>query len=226
MFPIRDNIPSRTFPFVNYAFMVVNILVFLYEWQIAQVGQLEPFVFAHGLVPSRFSADPIGEWINVFSSMFMHGSWGHLISNMWFLYVFGDNVEDNMGHVRYFFYYLLMGIGAAAAQIFANPASQLPMVGASGAIAGVLGGYFVLYPHARVLTFFVFVVFVRMVEIPAFFYLGIWFLSQTANGVGALTQAAERGEMGGVAWWAHAGGFASGFLGIFFFRKRRRTDWH
>ncbi len=221
MFPIRDSVPSRTFPFVNYALIALNLVVFFYELQLSGVGQLDPFLKSFGLVPARFLADPLTQLPTVFSSMFLHGGWAHIIGNMWFLHVFGDNVEDNLGHVRYFFYYLLMGAGAAATQIAANPMGQLPMVGASGAIAGILGSYFVLHPGGRVLTFFVFVVFVRFVEIPAFFFLGFWFVMQAVNGYGALTAQAMRGEMGGVAWWAHAGGFAAGFLLIFLFKRRK-----
>jgi membrane associated rhomboid family serine protease len=221
MFPLRDNVRSGRFPLVNWIFIAANLMVFLYEVQLERVGQLEPFIQTFGLVPERFLLDPTARLPEIFSSMFLHGSWGHVISNMWFLLIFGDNVEDAMGHARYFFFYLLMGFGAAAAQLAANPASQLPMVGASGAVAGILGAYFFLHPHARVLTLVVFVMFVRLVEIPAFFFLGIWFLTQTIAGVGTLSQQAVRGDMGGVAWWAHAGGFAAGFLFIHLFRRRR-----
>ncbi len=184
------------------------------------MGLLEPFLAQYGLVPARFFENPFLGLMNIFTSMFLHGGWGHLLGNMWFLHVFGDNVEDNLGHVRYFFYYLLMGFGAAAAQLAANPASQLPMVGASGAIAGILGGYFILHPRARVLTLIPIFIFIRFIEIPAFFFLGLWFLMQAVNGVGALSAQAVRGDLGGVAWWAHAGGFAAGFIGIWLFRKR------
>ena len=220
MFPLRDNIPSRRWPVVNTAFIALNIAVFVYEVTLGRAGALEPFLFEFGLVPARFFADPPGQAVDILTSMFLHGSWGHVLSNVWFLYVFGDNVEDNLGHARYFFYYLLMGLGAAAAQLAANPDSALPMVGASGAIAGVLGGYFVLFPRAQVLSLFVIVFFIRIVEIPAFFFLGFWFLVQALNSVGTLSAAPAGAEMGGVAWWAHAGGFAAGFLGIHVFRRR------
>ncbi len=220
MFPLKDDIPSKTFPFVNLVLILVNIAVFFHEVQLANGGLLEKFIIQHGLIPSRFLAAPLEQIPSVFKAMFMHGSWGHVLSNMWFLFIFGDNVEDKLGHVRYLVYYLLVGVGAAAAQVYMSPASLLPMVGASGAIAGVLGGYFIMFPGARVLTFFVFVFFVRLIEIPAFFYLGLWFLMQAFNGLGALSLTAARGEMGGVAWWAHAGGFAAGFVLINFFRRR------
>lgn len=226
MFPLRDNVPSSRIPFVNYALIIINVLVFIKEAQLASANLLEPFIQAHALIPVRFLADPVAHFPDVIKAMFLHGSWGHLIGNMWFLYIFGDNVEDVLGHVTYFFYYLLMGIGAAAVQVMASQHSQLPMVGASGAIAGILGSYIVLYPHARVMTFFVFVFFVRLVEVPAFLFLGLWFIMQAVNGVGALSVQAARGEMGGVAWWAHAGGFAAGFLAIPFFKwRRRKRHW-
>jgi membrane associated rhomboid family serine protease len=220
LFPLRDNIPSRRFPFVNYLIIIANVFIFVKEMQLAQTGGLEKFIFSHGLIPARFMQDPLLHLTDIFTSMFLHGGWAHVIGNMWFLYIFGDNVEDNLGHIRYFFYYLLMGVGAALTQVFAGPQSQLPMVGASGAIAGILGSYCVLYPTARVETFFVLVIFVRVVEIPAFFFLGFWFLVQMLNGVGSLTSSL-RGDMGGVAWWAHAGGFISGFVGILLFRRPR-----
>lgn len=221
MFPLRDSVSSRRTPYVNYALIVINLLVFFKEHQLYTRGLLEPFIFSYGLVPVYFFSSPVQHLPDIFSSMFLHGSWGHVLGNMWFLYIFGDNVEDNMGHTRYFFYYLLMGVGAAAAQLWANPASEIPMVGASGAIAGILGSYFVLYPHARVLTAVPIFYFIRLVDIPAFFFLGIWFLIQALNGVGSLTTV-TRGDVGGVAWWAHAGGFVAGFLFIWFFRRRRR----
>ena len=182
MFPIRDNIPSRRFPFVNYFLIVVNIVIFIHEVKLAQAGVLDVFISQHALIPFEFLRAPLAHIPSIFLSMFLHGGWVHVLSNMWFLFVFGDNVEDALGHVRYLIYYLLVGIGAAAVQIYMSPTSHLPMVGASGAIAGILGGYIILYPGARVLTFFVLIFFVRFVEIPAFFYLGLWFLTQTLNG--------------------------------------------
>jgi membrane associated rhomboid family serine protease len=200
MFPLRDNIPSRRFPFVNFFLIGLNIFIFIQELKWVHLGLFESSLVAHGLIPARFFADPFGEFFSIFSSMFLHGSWGHVIGNMWFLYIFGDNVEDNLGHIRYFFYYLLMGLGAAAAQLAAGPHSQLPMVGASGAVAGVLGGYFVLHPRARVESLFVFIIFIRVIEIPAFFFLGLWFLTQMMNGAGSLSAQGLGAETGGVAW--------------------------
>lgn len=223
MFPLRDNIRSRTFPFVNYALILANLAVFFYEWQLAQTGALESFMMRHALVPAKFFHAPLVQIPTIFKAMFIHGGWGHVIGNMWFLTIFGDNVEDRVGHIRYLFYYLLMGVGGAAVQLWADPHSHLPMVGASGAIAGILGSYIVLYPKARIETFFIFIIFIRVIEIPAFFYLGLWFLTQALNGFGSLGAPTVRGEMGGVAWWAHIGGFISGFIGILFFKKRGRS---
>lgn len=221
MFPLRDNVPSRRVPIVNLSLIVINLLIFVHEVRLLQSGLLEAFIFEHGLVPGRFLSSPAVYWPTIFSSMFLHGSWMHVIGNMWFLFIFGDNVEDSMGPLRYLVYYVLMGLGAAAVQMAANPASTLPMVGASGAIAGILGSYIVLHPHARVETLFVIVIFLRVIELPAYFFLGYWFLIQAINGLGTISTMAERGEMGGVAWWAHAGGFLTGFLSIWFFRTRR-----
>ena len=221
MFPLRDNIPTRHFPLVNYLLIIFNIAIFIKEVQLSRFGLFEPFIYHYGFVPSRFLSDPLSQMPTLFSAMFLHGSWGHVLGNMWYLYVFGDNVEDNLGHMRYLGYYLLMGVGATMAQMMANTSSQIPMVGASGAIAGILGSYFVLYPRARVLSLFIIFIFIRIIEIPAYFFLGFWFLTQAVNGVGTLGGSAIRGEMGGVAWWAHAGGFVTGFLCIPFFRKRK-----
>lgn len=222
MFPLRDNVPTRTFPFVNTAIIVANIAVFFQEIRLAHFGALESFLFDHGLIPAHFVSDPLSAAPTILSAMFLHGSWGHVLGNMWYLYIFGDNVEDNLGHLRYLLYYVLMGVGAASCQIAASPASRLPMIGASGAIAGILGSYFVLYPKARVLSLFIIVIIVRVIEIPAFFFLGFWFLMQAFSGVGQLAAQSTRGEMGGIAWWAHAGGFLTGFLCIPFMRKRGR----
>lgn len=220
MFPLRDSVPSRRFPFVNYLLIVANIYVFFIELHYDRIGQLDHFLNRHALIPTQFFQNPLAHLPNVFSAMFLHGGWGHLIGNMWFLHVFGDNIEDNVGHVRYVFYYLLMGFGAAAAQLAASPASSLPMIGASGAIAGVLGGYIILHPTARVDTLIFIIIFVRIIQVPAFIFLGLWFVTQTLNGLGSLSVQAARGDMGGVAWWAHAGGFAAGFIGIWIFRRR------
>jgi membrane associated rhomboid family serine protease len=219
MFPLKDDVPSKSFPFINTALIAVNIAVFFHEIQLDNAHLLEPFMKHFALIPARFLAAPAQQFFTIFSAMFLHGSWGHVLGNMWFLFIFGDNVEDKLGHIRYLIYYLLVGVGAAAAQIYMSPHSHLPMVGASGAIAGVLGGYFILFQGAHILTFFIFIFFIRFIEVPAFFYLIIWFVIQAFSGIGSLTPAVAHGDMGGVAWWAHVGGFASGFILINFFRR-------
>jgi membrane associated rhomboid family serine protease len=219
MFPLKDDIPSRSFPFVTYLLIAGNLFVFYQEVKMPSPQLLEVFVSRYALIPHALLADLSQTWTTLVSHMFLHGSWGHVLSNMWFLFIFGDNVEDKLGHVRFLIYYLLVGLGAASAQIYMNQASVIPMVGASGAIAGVLGGYFILFPGARVMTLIPIFVFIRIIEIPAFFFLGLWFVMQMFNGFGSLAVTAARGDMGGVAWWAHAGGFAAGFVLINFFRR-------
>lgn len=221
MFPLRDINKSNTFPFVNLAIIVINVLVFLFELSLAEPG-LDEFFKDFGLVPrhfvSDFGASAIG---TIFSSMFLHGGWMHLISNMWALHIFGDNIEDRVGHVKYVFFYLLCGIAAALTQVFVSSNSSIPTVGASGAIAGVLGGYIVLFPGARVLAILPIFFIIRLVEVPAVVYLGFWFISQFFTGVASLGAAAEDAG-GGVAWWAHIGGFIMGVMLVKIFEKRNR----
>jgi membrane associated rhomboid family serine protease len=215
MLPLRDNIPSRTTPFVNYALIVANAAVFFHELSLGR--QLPHFIATYGIVPLTYAAH--GQTLErlivpLFSSMFLHGGWLHVISNMWCLWIFGDNVEDALGHGKYLLFYVLCGLAAAAAQIWASWGSPLPTLGASGAIAGVMGAYLILYPHARVLTLLPIFIFVKLVEVPASLFLGIWIWSQLYSGAFAVGNA---GRLGGVAWWAHIGGFLSGIvmLGVF-----------
>ena len=212
LIPIRDTIPSRTAPVVTVALIAVNVVVFLHE---AALGPyLEKFVFAYGLVPRRLvfwpgaPLDP-ARFLPLFTSMFWHGGWLHLLGNMLYLWIFGDNVEDKLGHVRYLVFYVAAGIVAALTQVALNPTSPLPTVGASGAIAGVLGAYLISYPRARVLTLIPIIIFPWFVEIPAFAYLIFWFLLQLLEGVGQLGVPQEGG---GVAVWAHIGGFVAGVV--------------
>ena len=200
MFPISDVIPSRTTPFVTVGLIVLNALAFLLELWLPD-RELQGFMYTYGVVPAYFS------WSSVLTSMFLHSGWLHFGGNMLYLWIFGDNVEDRLGHVRYLLFYLACGAFAAFGQVAANPNSLVPMVGASGAIAGVMGAYFVLYPHSRVLTAVFILFFLDLVEIPAIFFLGIWFLMQLFSGVGSIgAHAAD----GGVAFWAHVAGFATG----------------
>ncbi|MBU0703255.1 MAG: rhomboid family intramembrane serine protease [Chloroflexi bacterium] len=210
MIPLRDTIRARRFPIVNTALIVLNVLVFLFQ-AILGARQTEQLIWAAGLIPVRFwHVGGLSGWLPLFSSMFLHGGWWHLISNMLALYIFGDNVEDRLGHVRYLLFYLVGGLAASGAHLVAYAGSPLPTIGASGAIAGVLGAYLVLYPQARVLTLIPVFYIIRVVEIPAFVYLGFWFISQLFNGFFALTAAADVIQAGGVAWWAHIGGFVFG----------------
>jgi membrane associated rhomboid family serine protease len=200
MFPVSDVIPSRTTPFVTVGLIALNALVFLHQLTLSD-RELQIFVENYGVVPAYFS------WITVLTSMFLHGGWLHFAGNMLYLWIFGDNVEDRFGHGRYLIFYLGSGAAAALAQTAINPSSFVPMVGASGAIAGVMGAYFVLFPHSRVLTAVFIVFFMDLVEIPAIFFLGIWFLMQFFSGVGSLGADAAQG---GVAFWAHIAGFVVG----------------
>ncbi len=218
MIPLRDVIPSRTTPFVTVTIVVLNALAFLYELSLPG-PELQAAVQVYGLVPVSFG------WTAVVTSMFLHGGWLHFLGNMLYLWIFGDNVEDRMGHGRFAVFYLLCGAGAALAQVAMNPAGTLPMVGASGAIAGVMGAYFVLYPHSRILTLFPILFFWEIIEIPAIFFLGFWFLMQFLSGVGSV--AADTQGAAGVAFWAHIAGFVVGVLAVFGFRRpeRQRVEW-
>lgn len=226
MIPLRDKNPSQTTPFVNYAIIAANVLVFLFELSLGR--HLEGFIDHFGVVPIHFGEDfhsfhfSQATFLSPFSAMFLHGGWMHLIGNMWFLYVFGDNVEDRFGHVRYFFFYIISGLGAALTQILINPMSKVPMVGASGAIAGVLGAYILLYPNAKVVTFIPIFFFYQVAELPAFFFLGFWFLMQFLSGFMSLGFGADAG---GVAWWAHIGGFACGAILMPFLSRQRRDGF-
>jgi membrane associated rhomboid family serine protease len=217
MFPVSDVIPSRRTPFVTVGLIAVNVLVFFYQLLLPAVD-LEQFVAAYAVIPAWFW------WPSLFTSQFLHGGWMHILWNMVYLWIFGDNVEDRLGHARYLLFYLGAGAVAAVLQILFNPFSGVPMLGASGAIAGVMGAYFVLYPHSRVLTAIFVVIFFDLVEIPAIFFLGIWFLLQLVSGVGSLGVSNAAG--GGTAFWAHIGGFVVGVAvgGVLRARDQRWKD--
>jgi membrane associated rhomboid family serine protease len=209
VFPLRDDIPSRRPPVVTYAVIAANVLIFFYETQLG--GDLESFIHDFGLVPVHFRAAHGAErWIPVFTSMFLHGGLLHLLGNMLYLHIFGDNVEDRLGHLRFLFFYLLCGVAAALGQVLLAPGSRLPMVGASGAIAGVTGAYFVFFRHARILTIVPIFFYAELVQIPAVVFLVFWFVMQLAYGAASLGM--QGAEMGGVAWWAHIGGFLCGIV--------------
>lgn len=223
MIPLRDTVPTRSVPFVNTLLIAANVAAFLFE--ILQGENLEAFVATFAFVPARFF-HPTPDFpfsasvITIFTAMFLHGGILHVAGNMLYLWIFGDNVEDALGHLRYLFFYLLCGVTATLLQAAFLPDSPIPNLGASGAIAGVLGAYFVLFPHARVVTIVPLFIFFPLVEVPAGFYLLFWFLLQFWNGSASL--ASRHGAMGGVAWWAHVGGFLSGLVLVFLLRPARR----
>lgn len=216
MIPIRDTIPSRSAPVVTWSLIAVNTAVFFYQLSLGPIG-VEQLFYWFGLVPARYSHPewaltvglPPDDYLPFLTSMFLHGGWLHLIGNMWTLWIFGDNVEDRMGHARFLAFYLLTGLAAGLTHWFTNIDSIVPTVGASGAIAGVLGAYFILFPHARVIAVFPVFFFPFFFELPAGVYLLIWGLSQIFSGMISTLSAAD---VGGVAWWAHVGGFVSGML--------------
>ena len=230
MIPLKDTIPSRIFPFINYTIILINLLFFLYQLSLGP--HLEKFLYVWGVVPAQFFAPlSIGHLhlsqriLPLFTSMFLHGGWLHFLGNMLYLYIFGDNVEDRLGHVRYLLFYLLCGVLAAAVHLLTNTGSRVPTIGASGAIAGVMGAYFFLFPYARVVTLIIVIFFVDVVEIPAFFFLAFWFILQFFNGT--VSFGAQDAMSGGVAWWAHIGGFVAGIVLLFVFGVRRtaRRAW-
>jgi membrane associated rhomboid family serine protease len=204
MFPIRDHNPSGRMPVVTILLIAINVLVFLSYFPTMSESAVNQFIFDWGLVPARIMAGQGYE--TIVTSMFLHGGWLHLAGNMLFLWIFGDNLEDEMGHVGFFIFYLASGVGAAAAQSVLDLQSGIPMVGASGAIAGVLGGYLLLYPKAKVDVLFIFVIIFRIFPIPAWIVLGLWLGAQIFSGV------ATPSDAGGVAYWAHVGGFATGLI--------------
>jgi membrane associated rhomboid family serine protease len=214
LIPIRDTIPSRSAPVVTWALIAVNIVVFLYELGL-EPGELQRFIYLFGLVPARYSHPEWASWVGFpvddywpfLTHMFVHGGLAHLIGNIWALWIFGDNVEDRMGRARYLLFYLLMGLAAALTHWFTNIDSTVPTVGASGAIAGVLGAYFVFFPRARIIAMFPVLFLPFFFELPAVTYLLIWFLTQLFGG--ALTGLGPH-QVGGIAFWAHVGGFAAG----------------
>ena len=212
MIPIRDTVPRKTVPVVTWGLIAINLAVF--AWELSLGPSLGGEVARLSFQPARFFGtdpphlDAFSRLLPLLTSQFLHGGWLHLAGNMLFLAIFGDNVEDALGHVLYLVFYLLCGAAACLTQGFAQPASTVPMVGASGAIAGVLGAFFLLFPAARVLTLLILFVFFPVVEIPAFFFLLYWFLLQFVSGAGLFGLAGAGGD--GVAWWAHVGGFAAG----------------
>jgi len=233
MFPLRDENPTELVPFVTFVLILANVAVWLFV-QGAGSGQLFlESLCQYGTIPGAVTgAIPAGTSIDlgpgatcrvdgmatrsILTSMFMHGGWMHLIGNMWFLWVFGNNIEDSMGHVRYLVFYLLTGGLASAAHIALDPGSAIPTVGASGAISGIMGAYMVLYPKVRVQTLLIIIIYIRVIPLPAWVLLAYWFFLQVVGG-----SAARGGSGGGVAFWAHVGGFAAGVALVKLFEKRK-----
>jgi membrane associated rhomboid family serine protease len=227
MIPLRDSVPTRTVPVVTRSLILLNVIAFFFELAFPPDAR-EQLVYIFGLVPARLAHPdwassvgfPGGAYLTLFTHQFLHGGWLHIISNMWALWIFGDNVEDRMGHARFGIFYILCGVLAALTHTFIQPDSTIPSVGASGAIAGVLGAYLVFFPTARIIVLLPILFFPFFFELPAVFYLGFWFFTQLFSGTLSLI-GPEQG--GGIAFWAHVGGFASGMLLCHAFVRRRRA---
>lgn len=217
MIPLRDSVRSRTAPVVVYSIIAACVGVFLYTAGLGSETAEAAFFTTYGAIPRAITTGPWPEaWRGLVTSIFMHGSWMHLGGNMLYLWIFGDNVEDAMGHGRFLVFYLITGVAAALSHVAAQPASPVPLVGASGAIAGVLGAYLILYPRARVLSLLILGIFIRTVELPALLVLSMWFILQLVQGFGTLSAPAATT----VAWWAHVGGFVAGAVLVFVFARR------
>jgi membrane associated rhomboid family serine protease len=222
MIPLRDTQPSRGVPVMTILLIVVNALAFFYELSLDPWSR-NHLIATYGLVPDHL------RYTAIFTSMFLHGGWLHIIGNMWFFWIFGDNIEDILGRVQFLFFYLLCGVAAALTQVALNPDSALPTIGASGAIAGVMGAYLVKFPRARVLTLVPIFFFLTTYELPAFVILGWWFIVQIFSGVGSI--AYSNLSEGGVAWFAHVGGFLTGIILIYLFptskpyERRKDLQW-
>jgi len=223
MFPIRDTLPNRTFPATTCLIIILCGIVFLFETTLKQKA-LEKFIVLFGVVPAEYTKHhwhrlPLIDYISFLTTMFLHGGWLHFLGNMWFLKIFGSKVEDRMGHRGFLVFYLISGILASLFYIYFSPRSLMPVIGASGAIAGVMGAYYVMFPRARILTFIPIFIFPWFIEVSAFFFIGWWFLLQLFSGtVAQVLPVAD----GGVAWWGHIGGFIVGIVLMPFFRQSYR----
>jgi len=219
MFPIKDTIRSRSFPLVMWGIIIINILVYIYETNLSQTG-LQQFIHTYGLVPAKFSFTNPTTWLPLLTHMFLHGSWWHVLSNMWTFFIFGDNVEDRMGSGPFLIFYLVGGFVAGIIQMTLGGDPNVPSIGASGAIAAVLGAYFLYFPKSKVVTFIPFLLFIWFVRLPSVIYLGIWFVSQLFSGITSSSAS-------GIAWWAHIGGFVFGLiLALIIKGKERIQAWH
>ena len=222
MIPIRDALRSKNFPAVNILLIGLNVVAFL--WELAQGPDLKEVFYFYGIVPIRYSNPEISVHFTAFeqslpflTSLFLHGGFLHIIMNMWFLYIFGDNIEDRLGHIRYLVFYLFCGVAAGLVHLLTNWNSNVPTIGASGAISGVMGAYLLLYPRSKILTLIFIFFFIQFIEIPAFIFLGIWFLLQL------LSAGISRANAEGVAFWAHIGGFVAGLISVKIFDAIPRT---
>ena len=220
MIPLRDLNPIRTTPFVNYLIIALNVLMFM--WELSYGPETEQFLYNVAFIPARFWIPGylVPNLITIFISMFLHGGFLHIAGNMLYLWIFGDNIEDRLGHFRYLLFYLLCGFGATMSHAFFNPTSRVPAIGASGAIAGVLGAYLILFPRARVTTLIPIFFFITIRELPAVLILGLWFVLQLFSGVGSLSAAGQE-QAGGTAYFAHIGGFVLGMILIGIMGGRR-----
>jgi len=211
MIPIRDTIPTKTYPLINNALIAINVVFFLVE--LSQGSGLDRFIYMYGLVPARYTIPQIAsyfttgqQFVSLITFMFLHGGFWHLLGNMWSLYIFGDNIEERLGPLRYLVFYMICGLASGLSHLVFNYNSTMPTIGASGAIAGVMGAYFILFPKAKILTLIPIFFIPYFIEIPAFFFLGIWFVFQFISAAGS------HGQMAGIAWWAHIGGFIFGII--------------
>jgi membrane associated rhomboid family serine protease len=232
MLPLKDDIPSRTVPIVTLGLIALNLVAFLYQLSLelgdggaarGAVSAADAFVYEFGAVPCRITGacphDFPPAFVSIFTSMFLHGGWLHIAGNMLYLWIFGNNVEDTLGHGRFLLFYLACGVAGAMGQTMAGPSSRIPMIGASGAVSGVLGAYLLLFPYATILTLVTFGFFIRFLHVPALIVLGFWIVVQFANGFLSMSMAPAEG--GGVAWFAHLGGFVAGLVLVLVMRPRR-----
>jgi len=221
MIPIRDTVPVKTFPFTPWTLIITCGIVFWFETTLPP-EILDDFTYYFGIVPAEYTKRrhyhlPLIDYISFFSTMFVHGGWLHFFGNMWFLKIFGSRVEDRMGHARFLYFYLLVGVLASVFYIYFSPRSSMPVIGASGAIAGVMGAYFLLFPRAKILTLIPIIFIPWFIEVPAILFLIWWFLLQVFSGTVAKVLPSSGGD---VAWWGHIGGFIAGVLLVTFFKKR------
>ncbi|MDY6820509.1 MAG: rhomboid family intramembrane serine protease [Deferribacterota bacterium] len=224
MFPLKDSIPAERFPYVNYIIILINLFIFIYQLSLG--AKLSYFLLEYGFIPSRFFApfDIVSlkeKIVPLFTSIFLHGNLFHVLSNMYFLFIFGDNVEGRFGHFQYLLFYIFFGVIALIIQAILFPDVSIPTIGASGAVAGVMGAYFIIFPYAYIKTLLIIIIYITVVDIPAVVFLGFWFFIQFING--SLQQMAN--IEGGIAWWAHIGGFIFGiFVGIYYLNKYKSRN--